>query len=98
MNIIEAQVSQVKRHGDAYFAAPMRVLARYQDLYNTVLYDCLELGAEWREVRNAFAVAEWVTEEHVREYVLRHGRVVVDEWFGPVTHRSHVEPVEQSQP
>jgi len=93
VNIIERQVSQATRDGDTFTIPPLRVLYRHLDLYNTILYDCLELGASFAEVQAEFTLDNRFTEGNVREYVARHGRVIVDKWLNPAGWTGHVEPV-----
>jgi len=95
MNITEAQVSHVELRGDTFVIPPRRVLFRDLELYNTVAYDLLELGVTYRDVRDCLGIEKRFTEAHVREFVARHGRVIIDEWLGPVTYFSHVEPVKK---
>ena len=95
MNVIEAQVTQVQRNDDGSFSIPpIIVAARHLDLYNTVLYDLLELGANLDDLRAPFRLAAKYTDAHVRRWVKCHGRVVIDEWISyPHAYRSHVELV-----
>jgi len=94
MNIKEAQVFQVTRDGDTYTIPPFPTACRHLDLYNTVLYDLLELGANLDDLRTPFKLADKYTPEHVRRWVKCHGRVVIDEWISyPHAYRSHIELV-----
>jgi len=97
MNIIEAQVSQAHLDGDTFIIPPALVCRRYTDLAMTVLHDCHCLGMDddtLTELADSFNVPPHRRHPvDVHDYVLHHGRVVIDEWYGPVTHLSHVEPV-----
>lgn len=98
MNIVIDQVSQAERHGDDFHVPSLLVLSRCLDLYTTVLYDCLELGAPFDEVAAAFRLGSKYTEDHVREWVRVHGRIVIDEWLSPVGWQGHNEPIQEAQP
>ena len=93
MNIIESQVSQVQRDGDTFTIPPLLIACRHLDLYNTILYDLLELGATLDDLRAPFRLAAEYTDAHVRRWVKCHGRVVIDEWIAyPHAYHSHIEP------
>ena len=100
MNIIESQVSQVQRDGDNYTIPPITVCKRYTHLALTVLYDLLNTGpgaSSYATIDNLslkMAIPDrYRSRGAVEDFIKSSGRVIVDEWLGPVTHRSHVEPV-----
>ena len=97
MNITEAQVSQVERNDDGTYTVPaLLVCRRYRDLSMTLLYDLLTFGVPWDELTDLLPnlnVPPNCDADAVMGHCVRRGRVVVDEWHGPVTHRSHIEPV-----
>ena len=100
MNITEAQVPQVEKHGDTFVIPPTLVCSRYYELAMTVLYDCYLLGANCDDL-DELAESFKIHPHHrhpldIQQWIQKHGRVVVDKWFGPVTHKSHVEPVEKT--
>jgi len=97
VNIIEAQVSQARLDGDTFVIPPKRVLSRYTDLLQTTAYQLLELGADWTDIVAELPKmpTQW-TADFVCEHCRKFGVVIVDEWYGPVTHRSHTEPIERS--
>jgi hypothetical protein len=104
MNIIERQVNQVTRDGDTFVIPPFNVCRRSFHLTATVLYDLMQYGCSWSEpgfaeIRDQMALPKgWKSWNLIEQYVLRKGRVVIDEWiFYPHTYRSHIEPIERKE-
>jgi len=97
MNIIERQVSQATRDGDTFTIPPANVCKRYTGLAFTVIYDLLELGADQDTILERMHAMDvpinWRDNERICTLIRHVGRIVIDEWLGPVTHHSHVEPV-----
>lgn len=97
MNIQEAQVSQVELRGDTFIVPPANVCKRYTGLAFTVIYDLLKADADQEIITERMHAMNipinWRDNERIRTLIAHTGRVVIDEWLGPVTHTSHVEPV-----
>jgi hypothetical protein len=104
MNIHEAQVPQepwsaVTKVGDTFTIPPKAACRRHWHLAATVLYDLIQLKADWatleqlaQELDLPNDVASLIM---VEAWVKAQGRIAIDTWTSPVSWRGHVEPVEQ---